>query len=115
MPALTFRVSVSFCFANSFAWGSLRNVSVDREKARFAGRILYCSNETYQVSWGLTAMGVLAGNEIASSFRSPAATRHRMDEERGGGDGRREFGLSCRHPDDVALDRNIASISPSLF
>jgi hypothetical protein len=47
-------------------------------KARFAGDILFCSNETYQVSWGLTAMGVLAGNEIASSFRSPAATRHRV-------------------------------------
>ena len=74
MPALTFLVSASFCFANSFAFSSLRNVSVAREKARFAGDILFCSNETYQVSWGLTAMGVLAGNETASSFRSPAAT-----------------------------------------
>jgi hypothetical protein len=78
VPAATFWVSVSFCFANSFAFSSLRNVSVAREKARFAGDILFCSNETYQVSWGLTAMGVLAGNEIASSFRSPAATRHRV-------------------------------------
>src|ERR1700736_1668354 len=73
-----FWVSVSFCFANSFAFSSLRNVSVDREKARFAGLVLFCSNETYQVSWGLTAMGVLAGNETASSFRWPAATRHRV-------------------------------------
>jgi hypothetical protein len=57
VPALTFRVSASFCFANSFAFSSLLNVSVPREKARFADRILFCSNETYQVSWGLTANG----------------------------------------------------------
>ena len=78
MPAVTFWVSASFCLANSFAFSSLRNVSVAREKARFAGDILFCSNETYQVSWRLTAMGVLAGNEIASSFRLAAATRHRV-------------------------------------
>src|ERR1700704_1988271 len=35
-------VSASFCFANSFAFSSLRNVSVAREKARFAGDILFC-------------------------------------------------------------------------
>jgi hypothetical protein len=60
VPALTFWVSVSFYFANSFALSSLRNASVDRTEARFAGCSLFCSNETYQVFLGLTAMAVLA-------------------------------------------------------
>jgi hypothetical protein len=75
VPARTFWDSVNFCFANSFASSSLRNVSVARAKFRFPDRNFVSSNETYQLSWGLIAIGeILAGKK--SSIIFPTAARN---------------------------------------
>jgi hypothetical protein len=75
VPALTLSTSATFCFANSFASISVRKVTVERADARFAGGTLFCSNETYQVSWNLTPMEMSRqGNE--PSFLLPLATRN---------------------------------------
>jgi hypothetical protein len=76
VPARTFWDSVDFCFANSFASSSLRNVSVARAKSRFPDRNFVSSNETYQVARSLTAIRAIRGNsrgEKSSIIYSTAA------------------------------------------